>query len=321
MEITFDKDPAGSILEYAYLTLEKNNKLISKRSAWVKNNLNSGKGHIWNNIVDKANLRYELAIGRDKNTVRTQLNRIFSKLEIKDLIEIDPEDDNPQTLHYRITELGKEAILEKTYLEIIFGFQYIVDKWKNSVAKIHQPGVKGIGTGFLITDTLIATAKHVVDKMTNIEIRFEDGMIFKPSDIIIPKKMKELDIALLEIDNAGKNLKPFSIQPTHELLDEIVIFGYPPIPITNDAYLVVNKGEISSMPTLRNDIQVMIVSTTLRGGHSGGPIVNDKGHVVGIVSENLFEQLSKKEKSIAEGLGFSAALGSQWLLDLKNGKV
>ena len=144
---------------------------------------------------------------------------------------------------------------------------------------------------------------------------------FKPLNIIKPKKKKELDIALITINNTSMKAKPFNIQPNFDLLDEVVLFGYPPIPITDDAYLVVNRGEISSIPTLQNGIDAMIVSAILRGGHSGGPIVNNKGQVIGIVSENLFKQLSPKEESVAEGLGFSAGLGSQWLLDLESGNV
>jgi serine protease Do len=99
-----------------------------------------------------------------------------------------------------------------------------------------------------------------------------------------PPKHLDLDIALIPLEEE-LDRRPFSLSDDCELLDEVVVFGYPPISQSDDAYLVVNRGEVSARPSLLGSGQrVIVVSCLLRGGHSGGPVVNRRGAVVGIVS-------------------------------------
>jgi hypothetical protein len=72
---------------------------------------------------------------------------------------------------------------------------------------------------------------------------------------------------------------------------------------------------------LGDDQRILVVSCLLRGGNSGGPIVDGRGAVVGIVSQQLFKLVAPEENSINESLGMAAATEAQHLKVLTDGNV
>jgi len=72
------------------------------------------------------------------------------------------------------------------------------------------------------------------------------------------------------------------------LLNEIYTFGFPKIPFTSEAALIIHKGEVTIPHVWMLDGQeVFLFSAIARPGNSGGPIVSKNGFVVGIVSRDL----------------------------------
>lgn len=83
------------------------------------------------------------------------------------------------------------------------------------------------------------------------------------------------------------------------MLDEVLVIGFPNIPKFLN-FLTSEKATISSLAQHRmtptrgsvtamakemfthNDIQLMLITAKIKGGNSGGPIINKKGCVVGV---------------------------------------
>lgn len=328
----FDQDPLGSVLEFCSL-FSGGHASTPGRNAWEAANVKrprpgsfqpGASGQIWLDpavSVSKGQLLNILEVGRDRREVRKILDRVFLKLESEHLIEPFSQDDNLSTTYRVISPLGEDLLADGSYIEYIGGLPKVVERWRDSIVKIYHPTDAGIGTGYLIKPNMVATARHVIDGLDEFEIAFEDGTIVPHKYVQFPKNMEELDLAIVELATPVTGRRPFNLTIGRDLLDEVVIFGFPPVPQADDAYLVVHRGEISADITLYSQLQVLVVSCLLRGGNSGGPVVNRRGHVVGTVSQNLFKKISEDEESINEGLGFAAAIPSKWAQDLLDGKV
>ncbi len=81
------------------------------------------------------------------------------------------------------------------------------------------------------------------------------------------------------------------------MLAEILTMGYPPVPMTRDAYLISQKGEVNSLVQNYDGIEHFIYSSITRPGNSGGPIFSKRGHIIGISARHL-ERESDREKNI-----------------------
>jgi len=71
-------------------------------------------------------------------------------------------------------------------------------------------------------------------------------------------------------------------------LDDALILGYPPIPLTNEPTLVAMRAEINTLVVLRTSPSVhFILSGPPRGGFSGGVALHEGGFALGVVTSSL----------------------------------
>jgi serine protease Do len=137
------------------------------------------------------------------------------------------------------------------------------------------------GSGFIVNPTgYILTAHHVIDKGKKIEIRLADGQRL-PARILAADG--QLDIAILKIQTE-KELPLLSFGDSNSLRvgDLAVVFGYP---FGRESSM--NMGIISrsgrSYPESASFDYIQTDAGAYAGG-SGGPLLNSKGHVVGMIT-------------------------------------
>lgn len=329
----FDDDPAGAVLEYFFLVKKRHpsieGQFFGRKKAWEAANIKGACPNLWGDFfaVSKSHLLSILQQGRSKEFVRKILDRVFLKLESEHLIDLCARDANLQTTYRDISPLGEDLINSDSHREYLGGLSKVVERWRESVVKIYHPTEIGIGTGFMVKEDLVVTARHVIDDLQSFEVATEDGKLLPHKSHRFPQN-ENLDIALIEL-NTPSSLKPFQLSFDFDLLDEVVTFGFPPVPRADNPYVVVNRGEISASINLyRDNIQAIVLSCLLAGGNSGGPVVNRRGQVVGIISKRLFQSRSsvgsgntQNELGLIEELGYTAAIGSEWIRDLIDNKI
>ncbi|MEO8795318.1 MAG: serine protease [Daejeonella sp.] len=142
-----------------------------------------------------------------------------------------------------------------------------------------NPGQFG-GTGFaLSTNGYIVTNYHVVKDADSVYVQNSDGETFKVKQIFIDPAY---DLAVLQIVDPGfKSLSalPYTFKKsTSDLGEDVFTIGFP-----RDER-VFNKGYVSSLTGYAGDTVAYQVDISVNPGNSGGPLLDNKGNVIGIIS-------------------------------------
>ena len=87
------------------------------------------------------------------------------------------------------------------------------------------------------------------------------------------------------------------------VMGSAIILGYPPIPMTLEPTLVAAKGEVHTYVQLRHSPHIhFVLSSTARGGFSGGPAIYEDGYALGVVTSSLVRN------GLPAEMGFQAVL-------------
>lgn len=191
------------------------------------------------------------------------------------------------------------------------------------------------GTAFHIGDGLLVTARHNIqnqyalktqdDQSISIVAEFacseEDRDIaviktdFEPK--LLTDESQTVEDSASSEDGAPTNFVPifdyFAYSKLAELyfLDDVFVFGFPPIPKTTRAELVAVRAQVNAfVKTNHGRDGVFILSSTARGGFSGGPVIDRGRNLIGICIESL-----RRGESAVEN-GFTAAICLDPLLDI-----
>jgi Trypsin-like peptidase domain len=226
----------------------------------------------------------------DSTTVKLRINKslindIGSKTiaNLSTLYSINEGEQNQDNIY-----VDKIALVEA--LPEGANIQKIVSYSTPSVVKIENNS--GSGTGFIISETgLILTNKHVVSGDKSATVTLYDGTKIEAK---ILKKDKVADIALLKIDVSSSKMKalPVCYAQYPSVGEEVVVIGNP-----LSLNTTVTRGIVSG---LRQDENQSLIQTDapVNPGNSGGPLLNQRGEVLGIVS-------AKMSGMGIEGLGFA----------------
>jgi S1-C subfamily serine protease len=197
------------------------------------------------------------------------------------------------------TELGRKVdILNNSNKRII----KTIDDIKSSQKPL--PSDKYRGTGFAITSNgLIATSYHVISDNDSVYVQNAAGKSFKAKVLYTEAQN---DIAILKIvDTSFKGLGtiPYAFKRSEsDLAENVYTYGYPQ---DSPRY---GDGRLTSSNGLGNDTLDYEISVPVNPGNSGGPLLDSKGNIIGIV---------KGKETRLEGVHF--ALKSSYLLDaIKN---
>ncbi len=156
------------------------------------------------------------------------------------------------------------------------------------------------GTGFIVSkDGHIVTNHHVLEGCAEVKIH-KDGKVYK-GNVIANDVMN--DLALIK-----SNYKPNVIFPLSDknpsLLQDIYVAGFP-FGNAISSSVKVTKGVVSSESGFGNNYSNIQIDAALQQGNSGGPILDDKGNVVGVAVAKLDVQYAIKNfGSIPENINF-----------------
>jgi serine protease Do len=145
------------------------------------------------------------------------------------------------------------------------------------------------GSGFIVsTDGYILSNHHVVEGATRVRVRLLDGRRF---DATVVGSDASTDVAVLKIDATGLTPSALGVSDNVRVGEWVLAIGNPlgsELTFSVTQGIVSAKGRgISANPNRRRDADItdfIQTDAAINQGNSGGPLLNVRGEVIGIVS-------------------------------------
>jgi S1-C subfamily serine protease len=136
-----------------------------------------------------------------------------------------------------------------------------------------------LGSGFFIDNSShVITSYHVLKGANRAEIRMADGKIYPIKQVVAWDK--EGDLIKVSVEIPPKDVRPLLVSTSiPEVGEHVIVFGNP-----LGLAQTVTDGIVSAIRDTSSSGRIIQISAPLSKGSSGGPVVNMKGEVVGVVS-------------------------------------
>lgn len=236
------------------------------------------------------------SVGELKGTLSATKTRTIYKVDLWYLEnkQVSPEDFYVKYYNNSITFFDIEGHVETDFLKVYPQEDVIEDT--NVASGEHSQGnktLKGNGSGFFVSSNIVATNFHVVKDATKIEVVIASGAEIQAYEANILCVDKINDLALIQIGDPRfipYMSLPYSI--AHKSSDvgiSVFSMGYPYAKNGLGEEVKITDGIISSKTGFDGDVSRYQVSTPIQPGNSGGPLFDEQGNLIGMISSGVTE--------------------------------
>ena len=179
----------------------------------------------------------------------------------------------------------------------------LIEEVKHSIVVIsaQSKNVSSLGTGFIVSsDGYIVTNQHVIDGANEIWVDFYDGSSYQAK--VIGQSVRD-DVAVIKVN--ATNLPVITLGKSENCYVGEIVYAIG-CPDSYDFAWSVTMGIISHTSrnvkiyddngNLEKTMNLIQTDVSVNPGNSGGPIINTRGEVVGIVTLKITN---------TEGMGFA----------------
>ena len=166
-----------------------------------------------------------------------------------------------------------------------------------------------VGTGFFVADGgRVVTNRHVVDKCEALTVETTTGSLASAKLIRFDSK---LDIALIQASIASPATAVFQPRDTIQPGGSVAVIGYPDQGLPPRRPLMTLGATVPLDRDLHSDR--IAIRADVRPGNSGGPMLDQWGHVIGIVNAKvdtvkLYSQTKQLIRDVGFGISTAAIL-------------
>lgn len=189
------------------------------------------------------------------------------------------------------------------------------------VFSIDKNGDEGVGTAFHVGEGIFVTARHVVEQMQSSRVELDTTSMPPATWLRLSEPFSwpvsagyhhdpRIDVAVFKIDELadlpviplGGHLDDW-ISDEQFALNDVLVMGYPPVPLASRPLLLAVRGEVNAVVDLIGGTHVhFILSVTARGGFSGGVVMSEWNFALGLITQSLVKN------NLPEELGYLTVL-------------
>lgn len=166
------------------------------------------------------------------------------------------------------------------------------EEWVAPIAKRSLPSVVtvisidgagkqfGLGSGFIVReDGLVVTCYHVIQNASAVEVRNKEIGSFRVKGVVAADR--KMDFAVLKITADDLPVVPLGNSDLVKLGEGVVAIGNP-----KGLTGTISAGLISQIRE-EDDFTMLQTSAPIYSGNSGGPLLNKRGEVIGVVAARV----------------------------------
>ncbi|HUF25181.1 MAG TPA: trypsin-like peptidase domain-containing protein [Vicinamibacterales bacterium] len=169
----------------------------------------------------------------------------------------------------------------------ILSAQELARDFSAGTSTLQQVAVSGTGTGFWVDLGRLVTNEHVIGGCARVAVRTDQGTL---EDVTVVAADAESDLAVLQVlpKPGATHVSALAMFAAEEppLGEQVVAFGYPLSGVLASAGTL-GTGTVSANRGLLDDPDRLQFSAPVQPGNSGGAILNELGHVIGVVQAVL----------------------------------
>lgn len=179
----------------------------------------------------------------------------------------------------------------------------------------------GHGSGLYLGNGLILTNHHVVEGCEGFRIVLPDGRQIDGKPRAVGNLENDLDLAVLETAPLDA-MDSARLSSDLDLLEQVYSFGFPQLALRHSANwtalmsgdelvkpdVIGSAGVIQQVFRNNKNVEIVIHSAIIRGGNSGGPLIDRCGNLVGV---NSWGALDEAEVTTSEGAQITVGQGNE----------
>lgn len=267
--------------------------------------VSDNKGNILYLRTDKTHKLWSATFIRSSKEQKNMLNAISS------------------SIHYgapRSWDIPKDSLLDRIMKQ---GFSLISksnaeteephSSHTNKPSSTNTISPTSIGTAFYINNTDLVTAEHIISQCTAITLSNGIKLNLISSD-------KSIDLAVLNSPIRSHHWLPLSMTGKANLGEQVYALGYPYYMLTGTS-LNLTSGNVSALAGYNDNHQFISISVPVQPGNSGGPLLNKKGEILGVISSRLSAAaIAKATGSLPQNINY-AVTGEELINFLRRSRV